>query len=88
MTPFVNYYANTVWVWGKPQQKVFEQIKQALVSPTVLAHYNPNRPTIISADASNTGLGAVLFQVQDDGQCRPVCYESRSLSDREMLCRN
>ena len=73
----------SVWVWGEPQQKVFEQIKQALVSPTVLAHYNPNRPTIISADASNTGLGAVLFQVQDDGQRRPVCYASRSLSDTE-----
>ena len=74
---------DSVWVWGEPQQKAFEQIKQALVAPTVLAHYNPNRPTIISADASNTGLGAVLFQVQDDGQRRPVCYASRSLSDTE-----
>ena len=74
---------DSVWVWGEPQQKAFEQIKQALVSPTVLAHYNPNRPTIISADASNTGLGAVLFQDQDDEQTRPVCYASRSLSDTE-----
>ena len=40
-------------------------------------------PNDISADASNTGLGAVLFQIQDDGQCRPVCYASRSLSDTE-----
>ena len=56
------------------------------VSPTVLEHYNPTRPTIISADASNTGLGAVLFQVQDDGQRRPVCYASRSLSDTEKRC--
>ena len=38
---------------------------------------------IISADASNTGLGVVLFQVQDDGQHCPVCYASRSLSDTE-----
>ena len=53
------------------------------VSPTVLEHYNPSRPTIISADASNTGLGAVLFQVQDNGQRRPVCYASRSLCDSE-----
>ena len=53
------------------------------VSPTVLEHYNPTHPTIISADASNTGLGAVLFQVQDDGQHRPLCYASRSLSDSE-----
>ena len=74
---------DSVWVWGENQQKVFEQIKQTLVSPTVLVHYNPNRPTIISADASNTGLGAVLFQVQDDGQRRPVCYASRSLFDTE-----
>ena len=56
------------------------------VSPTVLEHYNPTRPKIISADASNTGLGAVLFQVQDDGQRRPVCYASRSLSDTEKRC--
>ena len=64
-------------------EKAFEQIKQTLVSPTVLAHYNPNRPTIISADASNTGLGEVLFQVQVDGQSRPVRYVSRSLCDTE-----
>ena len=31
----------------------------------------------------NTGLGEVLFQAQDDGQCRPVCYASRTLSDTE-----
>ena len=76
---------DSVWVWSEPQQKAIEQIKQALVSPTVLAHYNPNRPTIISADASNTGLGEVLFQVQVDGQSRPVCYVSRSLSDTENM---
>ena len=44
---------------------------------------SPNCPTIISADASNTGLGVVLFQVQDDGQHCPVCYASISLSDTE-----
>ena len=43
---------DSVWVWGEPEKKALEQIKQALVLPTVLAHYNPNRPTIISADAS------------------------------------
>ena len=53
------------------------------VSPTVLEHYDPTRPMIISADPSNTGLGALLFQVQDNGQRSPVCYASRSLSDTE-----
>lgn len=34
---------------------------------------------IISADASNTGIGQVLFQVQDNGEHLP----SKSLSDTE-----
>ena len=60
-----------VWVWGEPHQKVFEPIKQVLVSPTVLAYYQANRSTIISADASNTGIGAVFkFRIiESAAQC-------------------
>ena len=35
------------------------------------------------ADASSTGLGAVLTQVQENGEGRPICYASRSLSKTE-----
>ena len=38
---------------------------------------------IIAADASSTGIGAVLLQVQNDYKRRSVCYASRSLSDTE-----
>ena len=38
---------------------------------------------ITSAHASNTGLETVLFQVQDNGERRPICYASTSLSDTE-----
>ena len=34
---------DSVWAGGEPQQKALEQIRQALVSPTVLAHYYPNQ---------------------------------------------
>ena len=34
---------DSVWVGGEPQQKALEPIRQALVSPTVLAHYCPNQ---------------------------------------------
>ena len=53
------------------------------MSPGVLAHYDPNRPTLISADASSTGIGAVLIQIQENGERRPICYASRSLSETE-----
>ena len=71
------------WVWEEPQQHAFQRIKEALLSSEVLAHYDPDRPTIISADASSTGLGAVLTQVQENGERRPICYASRSLSETE-----
>lgn len=36
-----------------------------------------------AADVPSTGLGAVIFHTQDNGQCLPICYISRSLSDAE-----
>ena len=73
----------TAWVWDQPQQSAFEQIKELLASPPVLAHYDPKRPTVIAADASNTGIRAVLLQTQGDGSRWPVYFISRSLSDAE-----
>lgn len=70
------------WVRGHEQEKSFSAVKQALVKPTVLALYNPQAKTKISADASSFGMGAVLMQL--DGQTwKPVAYASRTLSDME-----
>ena len=70
---------------GRTAEKALKQIKETLVSPAVLVHYDPNRPTIILTDASSTGIATVtvLFQVQDNGECRPIFYAFRSLSDTE-----
>lgn len=74
---------NTVWMWGPPQQEAFQRIKTFLTSSPVLAHYNLQHETIIAADASNAGIGAVLFQLQKDKSRRPICYISRSLTEAE-----
>ena len=58
-------------------------MKELLTSPPILTHYSPKRKTIIAADASGTGIGAVLLQIQDDGSRRPVSFISRSLNDAE-----
>ena len=71
------------WSWGQAQRKAFQEIKDCLVSTETLCHYDPNRLTVIAADACMNGLGAVLLQKQLDGTSRPVCYASRSLSDTE-----
>ena len=72
------------WSWGQAQRKAFQQeVKDCLMSTETLSHYDPNRLTVIAADACMNGLGAVLLQKQLDGTSRPVCYASRSLSETE-----
>ena len=71
------------WMWTNQQEMAFQQVKNLLLSPPVLAHYSTERETFLATDASNAGLGAVLFQTQDDKSRRPVCYISRSLTDAE-----
>jgi hypothetical protein len=71
------------WLWDQPQEQAFQQIKKLLTSTEVLAHYSPSSPCIVAADASHNGLGAVLLQVDPQGNRRPISYASRSLSDTE-----
>ena len=71
------------WTWGEPQQKAFSQIKEALTTSPVLALFDPNLDTVVSADASSYGLGAVLLQRQQSGELKPVAYISRSMTPTE-----
>ena len=74
---------NTQWIWEAAQQKSFEEVKQIITSSPVLALFNPKSSTVVSADASSYGLGAVLLQRQPQGELKPVAYISRSLSTTE-----
>ena len=49
----------------------------------VLALFDPNRETILSADASSFRLGAVLLQRQPSGELQPIAFISRSMTPTE-----
>ena len=68
------------WLWDHPQQSAFQQVKELLTSPPILAHYDAQKPTIIAADASTTGIGAVLLQVQNDGTRKPEFRRIQNMS--------
>lgn len=71
------------WSWTPEHEKAFTTIKQHLASDLVLAHFNPNATIILTVDASPSGLGAILSQIEADGVERPVSFASRTLNAAE-----
>ena len=49
--------SNTQWIWEDPQKKVFTSVKAEMCHSPVLAMFDPNQETILSADASSFSLG-------------------------------
>ena len=66
------------FVWGKPQQEAFDDMKRAVTSVKTLGHFDKDAATQVVCDASPVGLGAVLVQYP-----RIIAYASRSLSPVE-----
>ena len=58
---------DTAWRWGPEEQTAFQELKDLLCTHTALAHFDPTKQVGISCDASNVGIGAVLFHRYDDG---------------------
>ena len=71
-----------VWSWGPAQEESFAKVKTELTTQTVLALYDPQANTKISADASSHGLGAVLLQ-KNGKEWRPVAYASRAMTETD-----
>lgn len=66
--------------WGTPEQHSFARLRDALVSPPVLAYPDPDGGIFtLDCDASQFALGMVLSQEQD-GNERVIAYGSKSLS--------
>ena len=65
--------------WTDECQKAFETLKLSLITPPTLAYPDMSKPFILYTDASDTCIGAVLTQVQDDIE-KPIHYLSHKLS--------
>lgn len=65
--------------WSAQDSALFEKIKNLLSSDTSLGYFDPDIRTIVMADASPVGLGAVLLQ-EKGSSIRTICYINRSLS--------
>ena len=76
-------HKDAIFQWSPECQQAFQQLKDALVSPPVLAYPDFSKSFTLETDASVKGLGVVLSQLQDDHSLHPVAYASRSISGAE-----
>lgn len=68
--------------WTPEADRAFKTLKERLTTAPVLSSPNFTKPFFIQTDASDYGLGAVLFQ-EEDGFEHPIAYASRTLSKAE-----
>ena len=71
------------WSWGAEEQEAFQKLKDLLCTDTILVHFNPTLQIGISCDASEVGLGAVLFHRYSDGSERPIANASKTLTNTQ-----
>lgn len=66
-------------VWTPEANIAFAKIKEALTTAPVLASPDYTKPFSLMCDASDTGVGCVLYQ-EEDGLEHPIAYASRTLN--------
>ena len=70
----------TPWEWNAQEQEAFQALKDELGKDHVLTHFDPALQVGIACDASNVGIGVVLFHRYPDGSERPIFNVSKTLT--------
>ena len=63
------------FTWTAETQASFDALKLALSSALVLGTFDPARRAVLTTDASNIAIAAILAQLDDEGHQHSVAYE-------------
>lgn len=73
---------DTPFIFGEKQKEAFKTLKNILTTEPILQYPKFENPFILTTDASNEAIGAVLSQ-GDIGSDLPIAYFSKTLSPAE-----
>lgn len=71
------------FIWSEECQNAFIELKEKLLNPPILQYPNFENPFIVTTDASNYALGAILSQ-GEIGDDLPISYASTSLKKHDL----
>eukprot|EP00745_Piridium_sociabile_P019220 TRINITY_DN29067_c0_g1_i2.p1 TRINITY_DN29067_c0_g1~~TRINITY_DN29067_c0_g1_i2.p1 ORF type:complete len:1086 (+),score=245.99 TRINITY_DN29067_c0_g1_i2:620-3877(+) len=69
--------------WTQEHTEALNDLIDCLTSDPVMAYPDFNKECSLHVDASQDGLGAILYQQQEDGRQAVIAYGSRSLTSAE-----
>ncbi|GBG61258.1 hypothetical protein CBR_g19790 [Chara braunii] len=74
---------DTPWDWSDECKGAFKRLKHALMNHEVLMVPVPQKPFIVTTNASQYGIGAVLAQ-QDGKKLRPIEHMSKKMPSKKL----
>ncbi len=77
------FWPHASWAWGPREQQSFDRLKACLTAAPVLRTFDTCRRSVLTTDAIEQAISAVLTQPDDDSHDHPVVCESRKLAPAE-----
>ncbi|XP_051173560.1 uncharacterized protein LOC127289595 [Leptopilina boulardi] len=73
----------TTFEWTQKEENAFSELRDKLITAPILQFPNWNQVFVLTTDASNEGLGAILSQGHI-GEDKPIAFASRTLNKAEI----
>jgi hypothetical protein len=70
-------------VWSEESRQAFEDMKTSVHECPTLFFMDDTLPVFMHTDASKYGIGAYLFQLDNDGKEKPIAFISKTLTDTQ-----
>jgi hypothetical protein len=75
---------NKEFHWNEKCNKAFEKLKELMIIDPILAHFHPERETILEADSLEYATEGLLLQKNEKGWWKPVAYYSKKHDTAKM----
>jgi hypothetical protein len=75
---------DTAFTWGEAELLAFQTLKKNFQTAPLLTHFDPKKPIVVEADASDFAMGMVISQPGESDNLHPIAFYSRKFTVAEL----